>query len=672
MAQIGEMTVGLKFDSKSLKTSMNTVEKNIKAGFGEIERAASTAVTAVTVAATAATAAFVKSSVDVSKEFGKNMSQVAATLGYSMAEIGDSSSKAAQDMQKLEQFAIKMGNTTVFTANQAAEALNYMALAGYDAETSISMLPNVLNLAAAGNFDLARASDMVTDAQTALGLTLGQTNTLVDQMARTASRSNTSVEQLGEAILQIGGTARYMAGGTEEINTVLGVLADNGIKGAEAGTHLRNMLLRMSAPTKAGKDMLDKLGVSIFDAQGKMRSFVNIFPELNGAMASFTDEQKLQAFSELFNVRDMATANALLETTKERWADLGGEIQNSAGAAEQMAAVQLDNLEGDITLFKSALEGAQIQLGKKLEPTLRKVVKWATENIGPFVEKLGGALEGVINFIIDHSGAIIEVLKVVGSLLAGFLAMGFATKVIRFFSILQAFAATNPILLAIMAVVTVIMLIMTHLDELKAAFSGVWDFITGLFGGIAEWFGNIFKGAYEAVTGAFKGIVDFYKGVWTAIINVFSGIGKVIGDAVSGAFKFVVNGVLTYIENFINGPIDILNTFIDVINGAFGWVGVNLGKINRIQLPRLAEGGLATGATTAIIGEAGAEAVLPLEQNTGNWSGLLAGALAEEFENSGTSVGSGVVIENMEFKINSELDAREIGRVMMESIRRAA
>ena len=201
-------------------------------------------------AAAAGMTAFAKASVQTGMQFDSAMSQVAATMGTTVDQIGE-----------LRDFAQKMGATTAFSATQAAEALNYMALAGYDADTSMEMLPNVLNLAAAGSMDLARASDMVTDAQTALGLTTEQTSEMVDQMAKTSSKTNTSVSQLGEAMLTIGATARNLKGGTVELSTVLGVLADNGIKGAEGGTHLRNAILSLQTPTTDVAAALEKLGM---------------------------------------------------------------------------------------------------------------------------------------------------------------------------------------------------------------------------------------------------------------------------------------------------------------------------------------------------------------------------------------------------------------------------
>lgn len=381
------------------------------------------AAAAASAAATAAVGAFAAASVKTGMEFDSAMSQVAATMG-----------KTTDEIQELRDFAQEMGATTAFSATQAAEALNYMALAGYDADTSMAMLPNVLNLAAAGAIDLASASDMITDAQSALGLTLEQTNAMVDQMAAASSKSNTSVAQLGEAILTVGGTAQYMAGGTQELNTVLGVLADNGIKGSEGGTHLRNMLLKLSAPTADATKLLNNLGVQVFDAQGNMRSFTEIFPELNAAMSSLTDQERLDAMATLFNSRDIASATALLGTTTERWEELGAAIGDSTGAAEQMAQTQLDNLAGDITLFKSALEGAQIALSDQLTPSLREFVQFGSGALSELTEAfqedgltgamdaLGGILSDGLNIIVGQAPGFLDAgMELLGALGQGLL-----------------------------------------------------------------------------------------------------------------------------------------------------------------------------------------------------------------------------------------------------------
>ena len=368
---------------------------------GGFEKALGIATSALATA-TAAVGGFAMSSVNVGKDFDKAMSQVAATMGKTteemQGEIGSVETSFGSFTGTLRDFAQFMGSNTAFSATEAAEALNYMALAGYDAQKSMQMLPNVLSLAAAGGMDLAQASDMITDAESALGLKTEDVVAMVDQMAKTASKSNTSVSQLGDAILTIGGTASMMAGGTDRLNTVLGLLADNGIKGGEAGTHLRNMLLKLSAPTEDGAKAIEELGLTIFDSQGKMRDFEDIIGDLNKAFDGMTDEKKIGYISRLFNARDISAVNALLNTSKDRWTELSGAIVDSRDAASAMAETQLDNLAGDVTLFKSAMEGAQIIMSDQLTPGIRKFVQFGTKAVGnlstAFGEKgLSGAME---------------------------------------------------------------------------------------------------------------------------------------------------------------------------------------------------------------------------------------------------------------------------------------
>ena len=439
-------------------------------------------------AATTAMVAFGKSSVEAGMNFDSSMSQVAATMGTTVDQIGE-----------LRDFAMEMGRTTAFSATECADALNYMALAGYDAETSMAMLPNVLSLAAAGNMDLARASDMVTDTQTAFGLSIERTSLMVDEMAMAASTGNTSVEQLGDAFLVVGGLVQELNGGfvdlgegadafvdgTQEMEIALTAMANAGIKGSEAGTHMRNMLLKLTSPTKDGIEQFEALGVSVFDTEGKMRSLGDIFGDLSTSMGELTQEQKIQAISDLFNARDIASAEALLNAVSQDWDKIGSSIleakipldevqeaiqksgvdlskslsdadinvkdlaadirtdlvtenmnvaqtaadiangfdisfgealtmvtsvndalQQAKGSAQQMADTQLDNLAGDITIFKSALEGAQIVLSDQLSPQLREFVQFGTKGISRLADAfqkggLSGAMDELGNVITE-------------------------------------------------------------------------------------------------------------------------------------------------------------------------------------------------------------------------------------------------------------------------------
>ena len=266
-------------------------------------------------AAATGMAAFGASSVEAGKAFDASMSQVAATMGVTVDEIGE-----------LRDYAQEMGATTAFSASQAADALNYMALAGYDAETSMAMLPNVLNLAAAGGIELAYASDMVTDASSALGLSIEDTTIMVDMMAQTSSKSNTSIAQLGEAFLVVGGTAKDLSGGTLELSTALGILADNGIKGSEGGTALRNIILSLEAPTDNAAIAMQSLGLEVFDAEGNMRNMNDIFRDLNTSLSTMTQGERTQVLNQIFNKVDLKSVNALLANTDAGLSDIGNTL----------------------------------------------------------------------------------------------------------------------------------------------------------------------------------------------------------------------------------------------------------------------------------------------------------------------------------------------------------
>lgn len=391
MAKIGLDTSG--YDSGLAKAK----EKFSAFGSGVTSGAKSIATATLNAAKKAGElgAALLKSSVSAGANFDASMAQVAATMGKTVDEIQD-----------LREFAQKMGAETTFSASQAADALNYMALAGYDAEKSMSMLPAVLDLAASGGIDLARASDMVTDAQSALGLSTEETFVMIDQLAKTASTTNTSVEQLGDAILTVGANAKTVKGGTQEITQVLGLLADASIKGSEGGTHLRNILLQMTPKTDAAAAAWERLGVNAYDAEGNMRSLSSIFQELSVAMQGMSDQERTDTLSAMFNVTDLAAVNTLLDTSVNRWNAVDEAIANASGSAKAMANTQLDNLQGDITLFKSAWEGLQIAISDEVTPALRKFVQFGSTQVSNLSKALkegglGGAFKYVLSTIKD-------------------------------------------------------------------------------------------------------------------------------------------------------------------------------------------------------------------------------------------------------------------------------
>lgn len=521
--------------ASSFNSSVGAAQSKLSA-LGKVAGTAMKAAAAASAAATAAVAGFAATSVKTGMEFDSAMSQVAATMG-----------KTTDEIQELRDFAQEMGATTAFSATQAAEALNFMALAGYDAETSMAMLPNVLNLAAAGTMELQDASDMVTDAQSALGLTLEQTAAMVDQMAAASSKSNTNVAQLGEAILTVGGTAQYMAGGTQELNTVLGVLADNGIKGAEGGTHLRNMLLKLSAPTADATKLLNSLGVQVFDAQGNMRSFTQIFPELNAAMSSLTDQERLDAMATLFNSRDIASATALLGTTTERWEELGAAIGDSAGAAEQMAKTQLDNLKGDITLFKSALEGAQIALSDQLTPSLREFVQFGSEGLSELTTAFqDGGLDGAMEAL---GGILSDGLNLIVGQVPGFTDAG-----MRLLGALGQGLLDNLPTITSAALTVALMLV----DGLVTAFPALTQGGTQLILQLALGIADAIPELLPAILAAVFEIVNTLTGpdTLTALLGAALAILLALGDGLIAAIPELVEAIPVIVENLVTALVE--------------------------------------------------------------------------------------------------------------------
>lgn len=406
----------------SAKTNANNFGSKLASGLGKVAAIG----TAVLGAATAGATAFAKSAVSAGSVFDTAMGGVAATMGSTMEDmeqnVGEVDTAYGHFAGTLRDFAIFMGQNTTFSATQAAGALNYMALAGYDAQESMSMLPSVLSMAAAGSMDLALASDMITDTQSALGLSFERTSLMVDEFAKAAATGNTSVQQLGEAFLRVGGLAKNLnegfvtlsdgtlaeVDGVQELEIAFTAMANAGVKGAEAGTHMRNMLLKLSSPTKDGTKALAAMGVSVFDATGKMKPLSEIFSGLSDAMGKMTQAEKLNVISELFNARDMASAEALLAAINNDWDAIGESIlkarneEEGYSAATEMSKTKLNNLAGDITLFRSALEAAYITLNDKLSPALREFVQFGTKSVQDLtVAYQEGGLDGLMEGLGD-------------------------------------------------------------------------------------------------------------------------------------------------------------------------------------------------------------------------------------------------------------------------------
>lgn len=535
---------------------------------------------------TAGVTALGTAAVSTAANFESSMSQVQATMGITKDSMSEVNGESVNTMDTLSALAKKMGSETAFSASECAEALNYLALAGYDTQQMCDTLPTVLNLAAAGGIDLAAASDMVTDAMSALGMGVDEAGTMVDQMAKTASTTNTSVAQLGEGILTIGATAKTVKGGTAELNTALGILANNGIKGAEGGTHLRNVILSLQNPTDKAADCLNELGVSVYDSEGNMRSLNDILGDLNTSMDGMTAEEKSNIIGKIFNKTDLSSVNALLANTGDTWDDLQQSIIDSGGAAQQMADTQLDNLQGQITILKSALEGLAISFGELLLPAIKMIVGWVQK----FVDWLNGMDEGtkkVITTVALLAAALGPVLIVVGKVVSAVgTIMTIVPKVAGVINTVKtAFAALNTTMLAnpiflIIAAITALVAAFIYLwntnEDFRQFWINLWENVKAVAIAVWEAIKNFFSAAWEAISSTaqavWNGIKDFFSGLWEGIKTIFSTVVEVIKTIITTYFNVyktiittVLNAIKTVFTTVWNGIKTVVTTVVTAI-----------------------------------------------------------------------------------------------------------
>lgn len=372
----------------SFSSAMTKAGPGIDAAWGGL----TATIKATAAAATAAGAALVgigASSIATGSEFEAAMDSTAATAGATAAEY-----------EQLKNAAMEMGRTTSKTATESANALEYMALAGWSVEDSIAGLPGVLRLSEATGLDLARTSDLVTDSMSALGVEVEDLDGYLDLAARANNKSNQTAEQLMEAYIGVGGTLKSLNVPLAESATALGVMANRGIKGSEAGNALSAAMINLTTGTgQAGKKMAE-IGLTAFDSEGNFKGLKNTLMELNEKLAGMTEEEKNATLAAIGGKQHVDAMNDLLSGMNtevsegvSEWDALTESLENSQGALEEMANTKMDNLTGDIAIFNSALDDARIQIYEGLQEPMREAVQFGTEAVYKYAGDIASAVQ---------------------------------------------------------------------------------------------------------------------------------------------------------------------------------------------------------------------------------------------------------------------------------------
>lgn len=465
----------------------------------------------------------VGNTIEVGKAFDSSMSNVAALSGAT-----------AEDLQMLRDTAKEFGSTTKFSASEAADALGYMALAGWDAQTSASALGGVLDLAAASGMDLAAASDMVTDYMSAFGMEAQKSGYFADVMAYAQANANTNVTQLGEAFKNSAANMNAAGQDIETVTSLLAMMANQGLKGSEAGTALTAVMRDMTSKMDEGAIAIGDASVQVMDAEGNYRDLTDILRDVEAATNGMGDAEKASALSATFTADSIKGLNLMLNAGVGEAAKFEEQLRKSDGSAAEMAKTMNDNLNGDLTNLGSKLEGVQIAIYEKFEPALRDGVK------------VLDSLLDAINFVVDHSTEFIAALGAMAAGVAAYVGYTTALKVMEqgwqaltivtkaqtaAQWLLNAAMSANPIgivVAAIVALVTAFVILWNKSEAFREFWINLWEKIKEVAGAAWEAISGFFSGAWEKVQEIWAPIAEWFSEKWEAVKEVVETVGEVI------------------------------------------------------------------------------------------------------------------------------------------------
>ena len=551
MASDGRLLFDTAIDQKGFKEGVKNLEGSAKKGAGAVAgvfgkglsglgaiagKAMQAVKTSFTIGLGAVTA-FAGYSLKVGSDFSAGMSEVSAISGTTGA-----------DLEALTEKAKHMGATTQFSATESAEALKYMALAGWDTEQMMGGLGGVMALASASGEDLALVSDIVTDSMTAFGMEASESGHFADVLASASANANTSVSQLGEAFKYVAPVAGSLGYSVEDASVAIGLMGNAGIKAGQAGTTLRGALTRMIKPSKEAQAEMDKLGLSLVDSDGNMKPLNETIGDLRESFGELSEAEKAQTATNLFGQQSMSGMLAIINASEEDFNGLTESINGATGSAEEMARVMNDNLKGDITLFKSALEGIGIAFYEHMDGPAREVVQNFTGYLDSLNEAIVGPNEALNEFIettgmtAEETGVVVEDSR----------------------SMIERIGATVGDILSD--------IILNIAEAVPQAVEGAKALIGGLFDGLTENSEVIGQAFSEILTGAIEIIVEYggrFLELGVEIItSMVTGLAESAPQLVSQIQEAILSLLDTIIENlpeFIKSGMNVIENILEGI-----------------------------------------------------------------------------------------------------------
>lgn len=532
---------------------------------------------------------------------------VAAGFESAMSTVGAISGATGEDLNDLSDKAIEMGSKTKFSASEAAEAMQYMAMAGWKTEDMLSGIEGIMSLAAASGEDLATTSDIVTDALTAFGLSAQDAGRFSDVLAAASSNANTNVSMLGESFKYVAPVAGSLGYTAEDTAIALSLMANAGIKGSQGGTALRGSLTRLINPSKEAAGVMKEYGISLTNTDGSMKSLIDVMGMLREKMGGLSEAQQAQIAATLFGQESMSGMLAIINASEADYNKLTEAIYGSEGAATSMAETMQDNLGGQITILKSTLEGLMISIGNILLPMVKDVVQ-VVQNVATWLNNLSESQKENIVRIAEFAAMLGPFLLVFGKLVTGVSnAMGYFKALNGVISAGQGILAAlggsfAPILAGIAAVIAAVialkaawetnfMGIQEKTAEMAEALQGIWDaildgvqsffqFLTHLWE--SNW-GNcqdIFSAIWKSIQVIFESFLDVLVNTFQLFENIFTGnwqgawqnvlnIGKSIWNAIAAFIEASLKTIVVAVVNIGSGLYSAATTVFNKVKEGF-------------------------------------------------------------------------------------------------------